>query len=104
MISSAVVGKNIQVCKQKYCQSLVVAVDDTVNMQYPPPRAPLNRTTAIQPPFPSRNPKPDLLENVPWVLIRPVQIRCIQGRFSSLDIGFGGIDPFCFLENLPEEI
>lgn len=50
-----------------------------------------------------RNPEPDLLKNIPWVLLRPVQIRFIQGGFPSLDIGFGGIYKFCTLKDLPEE-
>lgn len=38
------------------------------------------------------------------MLLWPVQIRRIQRGLSGLDIGFGGIDPFRTLEDLPEEI
>ena len=53
---------------------------------------------------PSRNPEPDPLENIPWVLLRPLRVCCIQCGLPGLDIGFGGADPFCALENLPEDI
>ena len=59
---------------------------------------------AINLPRQLRNPEPDPLENVPRVLVWPVQIRFIQRGFPGLDIGFGGIDPSCALKNLPKGI
>jgi hypothetical protein len=51
-----------------------------------------------------RNPEPDSLENVSWMLLRPMSVLGIQRRLTGRDVGVGGVDPVCSLEDLPEEV
>jgi hypothetical protein len=41
-----------------------------------------------------RNPEPDSLDDVSWVLLRPVSIFSVQGRLAGGDIGISSRDPF----------
>jgi len=51
-----------------------------------------------------RNPEPNLLEDVSWMLFRPLGILSIQCSLTSCDIGIFGFDPWGSLEDLPEYV
>ena len=50
------------------------------------------------------DPEPDLLNHVSGVLLGPVQIRLVEGRFARVQICLRRVDPFRALENLPESV
>ena len=49
-----------------------------------------------------RNPEPDSLDDVSWMLFRPVSILSVQGCLASGDVGIRSRDPFWSLDYLPE--
>lgn len=53
------------------------------------------------PPFPSRNPKPNLLRKIPRVLLWPDNR--VQGGLAGENVCFGGTDPLGALDDFPEE-
>jgi len=51
-----------------------------------------------------RNPKPDSLVDVSWVLLGPLAILCIQCSLAGGDIGISRVDEGGSFEELPERI
>lgn len=67
---------------------------------FPPPPLPLYKKT-LHSTF-LRNPKPNLLGEIPRFSVGPMRVGGVQGGFARVQVRFGWVDPLGPLEDFPE--